>query len=45
MKKKKKNNQKGALKLDEGIKNGENIKNVYLSSTMGLSFKIGFKDI
>tara|TARA_Y100001970_G_C14145001_1_gene809334 strand:- start:488 stop:1183 length:696 start_codon:yes stop_codon:yes gene_type:complete len=25
--------------------NSENIKNIYLSSTMGLSFKIGFKDI
>ena len=25
MKKKNENNQKGALKLDEGIKNGENI--------------------
>ncbi len=34
------------LKKDKSsIFNGENIKNVYLSSTMGLSFKIGFKDI
>ena len=34
------------LKKDKStIFNAENIKNVYLSSTMGLSFKIGFKDI
>ena len=34
------------LKKDKGsIFNAENIKNVYLSSTMGLSFKISFKDI
>ena len=34
------------LKKDKpSIFNAENVKNVYLSSTMGLSFKIGFKDI
>tara|TARA_B100000029_G_scaffold442579_1_gene461089 strand:- start:334 stop:1026 length:693 start_codon:yes stop_codon:yes gene_type:complete len=34
------------LKKDKAsIFNAENIKNVYLSSTMGLSFKISFKDI
>ena len=27
------------------IFNAENIKNIYLSSTMGLSFKISFKEI
>ena len=34
------------LKKDKGsIFNSENIRNIYLSSTMGLSFKISFKDI
>ena len=34
------------LKKDKAsVFNAENIKNVYLSSTMGLSFKISFKDI
>ncbi len=34
------------LKKDKAtIFNAENIKNIYLSSTMGLSFKISFKDI
>ena len=34
------------LKKDKpSIFNAENVKNVYLSSTMGLSFKIAFKDI
>ena len=34
------------LKKDKPlIFNAENVKNVYLSSTMGLSFKISFKDI
>ena len=34
------------LKKDKAsIFNAENIKNVYLSSTMGLSFKVSFKDI
>ena len=34
------------LKKDKPlIFNAENVKNVYLSSTMGLSFKINFKDI
>ena len=34
------------LKKDKGsIFNTENIKNVYLSSSMGLSFKISFRDI
>ena len=34
------------LKKDKApIFNAENIKNVYLSSTMGLSFKISFKGI
>ena len=34
------------LKKDKAtIFNSENIKNVYLSSTMGISYKISFKDI
>ena len=32
-------------KEKSNIFNSENIKNIYLSSTMGISFKLKFKDI
>ena len=40
------NSQKSVYRLNkQTVLYGFNIKNVYLSSTMGLSFKISFKDI